>query len=218
MFFLYNNNNMNELAISMAGQSLNFYGYKTISTDQAKGMGVVSAKKGEKPGNSFRFAKDINKFINRVAVEQKTGPTVNVFWLKDNSDKDTLFLQIPLIPDRLQKEIPTLAVVLQTDPKTREIIMQLLTAPGTTQEALKEYITALLDPSGSKIDPEKINATKIASLPDSGNKLALTATKRGTIPFSDKLAEPFKSQINIVTLDHQKEAVTDSGGYGLLLH
>jgi hypothetical protein len=210
---------MQEMAINMAGSNLPFSGYKTFSTEHAKSMGVVSAEKGEKPGNSFGFAKDINKFMNRVAGERKSGPTVNVFWLKDNPHKDTLFLQIPLIPDRSQKEIPTLAVVLQTDPKTREIIVQLLTAPGTTQEALKEYITALLDPSGSKIDPEKINANKIASLPDSGNKLALAATNRGKIPFSDKLAEPFKSQINIVTLDHQREEVSElGGGHRLLLH
>lgn len=201
---------MQEMAINMAGQHLNFSGYKTISTDLAKGTGVVSAEKGEKPGNSFGFAKDINKFINRVAVERNSGPTVNVFWLKDNLVKDTIFIQVPLMPDGLQS---SLAITLQTDPKTREIIMRLLTAPGITQEALKEYITALLDPSGSKIDPEKINANKIASLLNSGNKLALDATKRGTIPFSDKLAEPFKSQINIVTLDHQKEAVTDLGGH-----
>lgn len=188
--------------INLADQSLKFSAYRIFSTEAATALGVKKCEIGENPKNIFKYGSDVRRFINSVAAERKTGSTVNVFWLKNNNDKETLFVQIPF---NQEGETSSATVVLQTDSRTREIISQLLTSPGLTQEALKEYLIALLQPSGTKIDPEKINSTTLAYLSSSGNRLALTATRNGTAPFSDKLAEPFKSQVNIETLPNRRE-------------
>jgi len=189
--------------INLADYHLPYSAYKTFSSETAKTLGVKAYEIGENPKKVLKYGSDVNGFINSVAADRKTGPTVNVFWLENYKDKkETLFVQIPF---NQEGKTSSAAIVLQTDSRTREIISQLLTSPGTTQEALKEYLIALLEPSGTKIDPEKINTTTLAYLSSSANKLVLTATKGETIPFSKELAEPLKSEINIEFLPHLKK-------------
>ncbi len=200
---------------TIGGNRVKISAYKTFRTESATIMGIKSAEIGEKQNKKvLSIAKDINKLMNEVASDSKHSPNINVFWLKNTNEKETLFLQIPLINNDPQKTNPSLAIALQTDPTTRSLIYELLTNPGTTQDAIKEYLVELLKPGEISIDPNQIDATKLVTFPQAfklASQLARLSEDEGKK--AEEIKKSFKNQVhlnNILASTNKSSVVEDS--------
>ena len=168
--------------IILGGQKLSFTTYKSISSDILTAtVGIHNYEIGKTAENILKHGKDVSQLVNSVANERKKYPAVNVFWFEHKNNQDTLFIIIPFDIDEKTK---VAVVALKTDSKTRETILQLMTSVGVTQEQLKDYLVAFLEPSGAHIDQSKINVTNISFMRSRANELVINATRNETQAFN----------------------------------